>query len=65
MTYHENGVDVNVVDTGRPVRRRLPGGHGLEGLRERVTRLGGRLEAGTAATGEYVTSVALPIVVRT
>ncbi len=60
LTYHPNGVDVTIVDTGRPVRRRLPGGHGLDGLRERVHAVGGRLDAGPTAAGEHVTRVSLP-----
>jgi two-component system sensor histidine kinase DesK len=36
-------------------------GHGLEGLRERVARLHGQIEAGTAAAGGYRLAVRVPV----
>lgn len=58
----ENGmVNVSVVDAGPAEHwRAAPGaGHGLAGLRERVTSLGGTLDAGATATG-YRLVAALP-----
>lgn len=37
------------------------GGHGLVGMRERVTMYGGRVEAGLGATGGFVVRAALPL----
>jgi two-component system sensor histidine kinase DesK len=37
------------------------GGHGLEGLRERVARLHGQIEAGTGAAGGYRLAVRVPV----
>jgi glucose-6-phosphate-specific signal transduction histidine kinase len=54
-------VDVTLVDEGRPVRRRLPGGHGVLGMRELVTGLGGTFDAGPAADGRQVLHAVLPV----
>jgi signal transduction histidine kinase len=59
--YTATGVTVSVVDEGRPVRRLLPGGHGLAGIRERVTALGGQLDAGPTADGRHLVHALLPI----
>jgi signal transduction histidine kinase len=61
IAYGVDTVTVSVVDQGRPVRRRLPGGHGLAGLRERVGNLGGTLDAGPAHDGRHVVHATLPI----
>jgi signal transduction histidine kinase len=53
-------VSVSVIDEGRPVRRLLPGGHGLAGIRERVSALGGTLDAGPTDDGRHLIHVTLP-----
>ena len=52
-------VTVEVTDTGRggPV---ATDGHGLAGMRERVTALGGRLSAGPAPAGGFAVSATIP-----
>jgi signal transduction histidine kinase len=61
LGYGGDRVDVTLVDEGRPVRRRLPGGHGVLGMREVVTGLGGTFDAGPAADGRHVLHAVLPI----
>ena len=44
---------VEVVDDGSGCAGTAAGGHGLEGLRERLAEVGGRLEAGPVDTGGF------------
>ena len=37
------------------------GGHGIIGMRERATMLGGHLQAGPTANGEFLVTAALPL----
>jgi len=37
------------------------GGHGIIGMRERAAMLGGHLEAGPTANGEFLVTAALPL----
>lgn len=59
MTRDDAAVTVSVVDDGRggPVTQ---GGHGLEGMRERVTALGGTLVAGPT-DGGFALTARLPL----
>jgi signal transduction histidine kinase len=50
---------VTVKDDGRGAERVRPG-HGLDGLRERVTRLGGRLEIDTRPGAGFTVRAVLP-----
>jgi signal transduction histidine kinase len=61
LRYGGDRVEVTLVDEGRPVRRRLPGGYGVVGMREVVTGLGGSFDAGPAADGRHVLHAVLPI----
>jgi signal transduction histidine kinase len=61
LGYAPDRISLSVVDEGRPVRRLLPGGHGLAGLRERVTALGGAVEAGPTHEGKHLVHATLPI----
>jgi signal transduction histidine kinase len=61
LSYASDRLEVTVVDEGRPVRRRLPGGHGMAGMRELVVGLGGTLDAGPAADGRHVLHAVLPL----
>jgi signal transduction histidine kinase len=60
LSYTPANVVVSVVDDGRPVRRLLPGGHGLAGLRERVASIGGTLDAGPTDDGRHLIHAILP-----
>jgi signal transduction histidine kinase len=46
---------------GQPSLAGLGSGHGIIGMRERATMLGGHLEAGPAASGEFLVTAALPL----
>ncbi|MFC4145510.1 sensor histidine kinase [Micromonospora mangrovi] len=61
LQHAPTGVTVEVTDTGRgPVG--APGaGHGLAGMRERVTALGGTCTAGPAPGGGFRVSARLPV----
>ena len=56
-------LEVEVRDDGRaPARRRAPsGGHGLVGMRERASLLGGTLEAGPRPSGGFRVHARLPL----
>ena len=61
LTYADDRLEVTVVDEGHPVRRRLPGGHGMVGMRELVAGLGGTFDAGPATDGRHVLHAVLPV----
>jgi signal transduction histidine kinase len=63
LRYGEDQVEVGVSDDGRGVRPAgLNGrGHGLVGMRERVSMLGGRLETGYRADGGFEVRATLPL----
>ena len=52
---------IDVADDGRGAERGLVGGHGLIGMRERVSVYGGRLEAGPRPEGGFRVSARLPV----
>jgi signal transduction histidine kinase len=54
-------LDVEVVDDGIGSDGAAGDGHGLVGMRERVTVYGGRLETGNVASGGYAVRVHLPL----
>jgi len=63
LRYRAAGVDLTVDDDGRPHHRLVvtePAGHGLVGMRERLTAVNGTLDAGPRADGGWRVSAGLP-----
>jgi signal transduction histidine kinase len=61
VRYDDGSVIVEVTDDGRGSgNKRSGGGHGLAGMRERVSLLGGELSAGPQAGGGYRVVARLP-----
>lgn len=62
INYEPDNVEVVIADDGRRLPPRSDGGgHGLIGVRERVTLLGGELTAAPAADGGFVVQARLPL----
>ncbi|GAB2940551.1 sensor histidine kinase [Nonomuraea sp. NPDC052634] len=65
LHYGDTSLRVRVTDDGRGVREGVPetgpGGHGLVGMRERVTAYGGTLRAGPRPDGGFEVVAELPI----
>ena len=65
IRYSVDGVEVQVIDDGREPdgtgSTSTNAGHGLVGMRERVTAYGGTLEAGPRAAGGFEVRAVLPI----
>jgi signal transduction histidine kinase len=61
--YNTNQLEVDVVDDGCGFRTSAPsdGGHGLIGMRERVSLHGGRLRVGPRAEGGFAVHAELPL----
>jgi signal transduction histidine kinase len=61
IRYGARALELDVVDNGRGASMSLNGsGHGLIGMRERVTLYGGALETGTQEGGGYAVHARLP-----
>jgi len=63
VIYRDGEVDVEVVDDGRGQTSGKGTGHGLTGIRERVSMFGGEVEAGPRSEGGYVIRARLPYAV--
>jgi signal transduction histidine kinase len=63
VRYEDGAVELEVVDDGRGTSdgSSESGGHGLVGMRERVTVYGGELEAGPRLEGGFALKARLPI----
>lgn len=57
-----DAVEIAIVDdgSGKPANGSVAGGHGLIGMRERVTLYGGQLDAGPRAEGGFAVQARLP-----
>jgi signal transduction histidine kinase len=62
VVYGPHSIEIEVTDDGRGVDSTLPsGGHGLIGMRERVSLFGGRLETGNRPGGGFSVQAELPL----
>lgn len=60
VDYHPGAVEVSVVDNGRGAVNPRPGGHGIIGISERVSLVGGTLAVGPNPSGGFAVRVLLP-----
>jgi signal transduction histidine kinase len=62
VQYHDGNLRITVTDDGRgPDPRGGPTGHGIEGMRERATLLGGRLTTAPHPSGGFQVRADLPL----
>ncbi len=61
IRYEHKTVELEISDDGRGEDPAADGGHGLVGMRERVSLVGGDLEAGAASSGGYLVRARLPL----
>lgn len=65
LSYGDGEIEVVVQDDGAGPNGSVGGGHGLVGIRERVTLYGGSVEAGPGEAGGFRLAARLPIRERT
>lgn len=61
VVHGPDKLTVTITDTGRGGTPSRPGGHGIVGMRERVTALGGIFEAGPVPTGGFRVQGTFPL----
>jgi signal transduction histidine kinase len=62
VRWASDAIEVEVADTGRGrhANDRVPGGHGIPGMRERAALHGGHVHVGPATSGGFVVQARLP-----
>ena len=60
VRYRRDEVELDISDDGRGDGAAPSGGHGIVGMRERVSVYGGRIETGSRPGGGYAVNVRLP-----
>ena len=60
LRYHPDGLEIEIADDGAGTANGDSGGHGLVGIRERVSVYGGELDAGPQADGGFAVRARLP-----
>jgi signal transduction histidine kinase len=61
VRYRPDEVELEVADDGKGPETTNGQGHGLVGIRERVTIYGGEMSAGAAPAGGFILSARLPV----
>jgi signal transduction histidine kinase len=61
VRYGGTELDIEIADDGRGASDTRAGGHGLIGMRERVTLYNGRLETGTRSPNGFIVRARLPL----
>ncbi|GAA0573656.1 sensor histidine kinase [Paractinoplanes ferrugineus] len=64
VAYGPDRIEVDVTDTGAGVPRVVPGGHGLVGMRERVSLYGGAFDAGPRLGGGWRVRALIPLLAK-
>ena len=61
VRYRENGLELEIADTGAGASASDGEGHGLAGMRERVSLYGGKIETGPRDGGGFAVKARLPL----
>ncbi len=61
LQYRPDRLELEISDDGRPAAHANGHGHGLHGMRERVTVCGGTIEAGPCPGGGFLVHASLPV----
>ena len=61
VRWADDGLELEIANDGKSEARGRGGGHGLAGLRERVSLVGGAIEAGPRDGGGFVVNASLPL----
>jgi signal transduction histidine kinase len=62
LRYRPDSLELEITDDGAGIAAEVPGGgHGLAGMRERVTLYGGKFDAAARPGGGFAVRVLLPL----